>query len=152
MPCFKKGGGGHTPPLPLLFLSALTRRLPTLLRSHTEWARYTREWLSKLEGKLTGPEPTVSVAPLTWPRARSRGSTLVTGANSGVLLINGAQEKNVIWGIGSAVTVAADSFIEGSILAGTAITLGVGSSVNGYVITLSAITFATRTTNTLPAP
>jgi hypothetical protein len=63
------------------------------------------------------------------------GSTFINGANSGVLLTNGAQAKNVIWGVGSAVTVAADSFIEGSILTGTAITLGIGSSVNhGCVI------------------
>jgi hypothetical protein len=80
------------------------------------------------------------------------GSTFIIGANSGVLLTNGAQAKGVIWGVGSAVTVAADSFIEGSILTGTAITLGIGSSVNGCVIALSAVTFAAGTKNTLPAP
>jgi hypothetical protein len=51
-------------------------------------------------------------------------TTLVTAANTKFNLINGAKAENVIWALGTAATLGADSVLEGSILAGTAITFG----------------------------
>jgi hypothetical protein len=69
------------------------------------------------------------------------GSTLVTGALSQVVLQGGVQAKNVVWILGSAATLGADSHVKGSILAGTAITFGAGSTLDGCAIAQSAVTF-----------
>jgi hypothetical protein len=63
------------------------------------------------------------------------GSTFVTGANTKILLKNGAKAENVLFVAASAVTTgAAGSLLQGSILAGSAVTLGAGSEVEGYVL------------------
>jgi hypothetical protein len=51
-------------------------------------------------------------------------TTIITGANSVVILKNKAQFKNVFWAIGTAVTLGSSSFFVGNILALTAITMG----------------------------
>jgi hypothetical protein len=78
------------------------------------------------------------------------GTTLITGANTVVVLQNGAQAKNVIWAVGSAVTLGAGSIIQGSILAGTSITNAAGSEVYGCELALAAITFPTQASVFLP--
>ncbi len=69
------------------------------------------------------------------------GSTLVTAAETYFILKNGAKAENVIWAIGSGVTLGANSVGEGSIMAGTAITFGTGSELRGCALALSAVTF-----------
>ena len=73
-------------------------------------------------------------------------STMLTGANCNIFLINGAQAENVFWALGTTFTTGAENIFEGSILAGTAITIGAGSStvvttVSGDVVAKTAITF-----------
>jgi hypothetical protein len=67
------------------------------------------------------------------------GSTLVTGANSFVHLVNGATSENVLWVTGGAVTTGANSVLEGSIMSGAAITLGAITKVTGVVLAKAAV-------------
>jgi hypothetical protein len=69
------------------------------------------------------------------------GSTLVTAANTQFILKNGAKAENVLWALGTAATLGANSVLEGSILAGTAITFGTGSELHGCALAQSAVTF-----------
>jgi hypothetical protein len=69
------------------------------------------------------------------------GTTLVTAAGTSFILKNGAQAENVLWALGSAATLGADSVLEGSILAGTAITFGTQSELRGCALAQSAVTF-----------
>jgi hypothetical protein len=69
------------------------------------------------------------------------GSTLVTAANTYFNLINGAKAENVLWALGTAATLGANSVVEGSILAGTAITFGTNSELHGCALAQSAVTF-----------
>jgi hypothetical protein len=69
------------------------------------------------------------------------GSTLVTAADTSFILINGAKAENVLWALGTAATLGANSVLEGSILAGTAITFGTQSELHGCALALSAVTF-----------
>ena len=73
-------------------------------------------------------------------------STMLTGANCEISLINGAKAENVLWALGTALTTGANNIFKGSILAGSAITIGAGSStalttVGGDVVAKTAITF-----------
>jgi hypothetical protein len=72
------------------------------------------------------------------------GSTLVTAAGTYFELINGAKAENIIWALGTAATLGADSVVEGSVLAGTAITMGIKSQINGCAIAMTAVTFETE--------
>jgi hypothetical protein len=69
------------------------------------------------------------------------GSTLVTAANTYFILKNGAKAENVVWALGTAATLGANSVLEGSILAGTAITFGTKSELHGCALAQSAVTF-----------
>jgi hypothetical protein len=70
------------------------------------------------------------------------GTTLITGANSKVILINGTKADNVLWSLGSAATLGTNSVVEGSILAGTAISFGDNSHLHGCALALAEITFS----------
>jgi hypothetical protein len=78
------------------------------------------------------------------------GTTLITGANTHVKLINGAQAKNVVWALGSAATLGANSIVEGSIWAGTSISFGDQSEVHGCALALAAVTFSGAASVILP--
>jgi hypothetical protein len=69
------------------------------------------------------------------------GSALVTAANTYFILENGAKAENVLWALGSAATLGANSTLEGSILAGTAITFGSKAELRGCALAVSAVTF-----------
>jgi hypothetical protein len=71
------------------------------------------------------------------------GTTLITGANTEVVLMGGAKAENVIWSLGSAATLGAGSIIQGSILAGTSITFGSLTELHGCALALAAVTFPT---------
>jgi hypothetical protein len=61
-------------------------------------------------------------------------STLITGSGSTVSLINGAQECNVFWQVGSSATLGTGSTFTGNILALTSITVTTGVTVHGRAL------------------
>ncbi|MDR7169699.1 hypothetical protein J2W56_003443 [Nocardia kruczakiae] len=74
------------------------------------------------------------------------GSTLITGANSVVNLINGATAHNVFWQVGSSATLGANTNFAGNILTFTSDTVTTGTTVNGSVLALNgAVTLDTDT-------
>ena len=62
------------------------------------------------------------------------GSTLITGSGSTVTLINGAQECNVFWQVGSSATLGAGSVFSGNVLALTSITVTNSVTVHGRAL------------------
>ena len=62
-------------------------------------------------------------------------STLVTGSGSTVSLINGAQECNVFWQVGSSATLGTGSTFAGTIMAQTSITVTNSVTVHGRALT-----------------
>jgi hypothetical protein len=78
------------------------------------------------------------------------GTTLITAADTHIILKDGAKAENIIWALGSAATLGARSVVEGSILAGTAITFGTGSELHGCAIAMTAVTFESSGVVILP--
>lgn len=71
------------------------------------------------------------------------GTTLITAANTHMILINGAQAANVFWLVGTSATLGAGSTFVGTIIAHASISIGDSGSTNGRLIALTgAITFA----------
>ncbi|MEA2828842.1 MAG: hypothetical protein QOG43_3281 [Actinomycetota bacterium] len=62
------------------------------------------------------------------------GTTLISSANTTVLLVNGAQACNVSWQVGSSATLGLGSTFKGSVLAYTSITVGAGIDVEGRLL------------------
>ncbi len=62
------------------------------------------------------------------------GSTLITGAGSKVVLMNGAQSSNIFWQVGSSATLGTSSHMEGSILAFESISLNTGAVLAGRAL------------------
>lgn len=62
------------------------------------------------------------------------GSTLTTAASSSILLINGGQQSNVFWQVGSSATLGVSSAFKGTIIALTSITLNTSANVSGRVL------------------
>ena len=62
------------------------------------------------------------------------GSTLTTATNSSVVLINGAQNCNVFWQVGSSATLGTGTAFVGNILALTSITLTTGANASGRAL------------------
>lgn len=59
------------------------------------------------------------------------GSTLISASNSSVLTINGADDCNVYWQVGSSATLGTDSAFQGNILANASITMNTRASLIG---------------------
>jgi hypothetical protein len=77
------------------------------------------------------------------------GSSLITAGN--VVLINGAQAKNVFWQVGSSATLGTGSQFQGNILALTSITLVTGTQLNGRALARNgAVSAGTGSVITLP--
>ena len=73
------------------------------------------------------------------------GTTLITSGASSVLLINGADARNVYFQVGSSATLGAGSSFIGNILAYAAITTVSGTSVTGRLLALTeAVTLDTN--------
>ena len=68
-------------------------------------------------------------------------TTLVTGADTSIIMTNGARADNVVWVLGTAATLGASSVLQGSILAGTAITLGTKSELHGCALAQTFVSF-----------
>ncbi|MCU1359744.1 MAG: hypothetical protein JWN99_1033 [Ilumatobacteraceae bacterium] len=96
-------------------------------------------------------------------------STLITASSSTVTLINGAQECNIFWQVGSSATLGSGSVFSGNILALDSITVTTGVTVHGRAlarngaVTLDNDTFTSptcaqsiatgsSTTPTIPVP
>ncbi len=83
-------------------------------------------------------------------------STLITGSGSTVSLINGAQECNVFWQVGSSATLGTGSVFAGNILALTSVTATTGATVHGRAlarngaVTLDTNVFTTPTCDLTP--
>jgi hypothetical protein len=68
------------------------------------------------------------------------GTGITTGTSS-VAMINGGQQRNVFWQLGTAATIGTDTAFKGNILAGSAITFsGVNSSLVGRAFAKTAVT------------
>jgi hypothetical protein len=78
-------------------------------------------------------------------------STLTTASSSTITLINGAQECNVFWQVGSSATLGTGSVFAGNIMALASITVTTGVTVHGRAlartgaVTLDNDTFTTPT-------
>jgi len=62
------------------------------------------------------------------------GSTLITGSNSSVVLINGGQECNDFWQVGSSATLGTGTTFIGNILALTSISLTTNATLSGRAL------------------
>ena len=77
--------------------------------------------------------------------------TLDVDAGKQILLIGGAQAKNIFWQVADAVTLKAGSHFEGIILAQTNIAMVTGASTNGRLLAQTAVTLQQNAV-TQPAP
>ncbi|KAJ6502813.1 ice-binding protein [Mycena vitilis] len=71
--------------------------------------------------------------------------TLVQAANVRITLTGGALSQNIIWVVGSTVTVGANGIFEGNILAQTDVVLGTNSIDNGCVYAQTDVTLQQAT-------
>jgi hypothetical protein len=78
------------------------------------------------------------------------GSTLTTAAASQVVLINGAQESNIFWQVGSSATLGTTSHLDGTILAMQSISLNTGATIDGRALALNGAVTLLSNTITMP--
>ena len=79
------------------------------------------------------------------------GTTVVTSANTQIILINGALAKNVYWQVGTSVTLGASSSFVGQILAYVSITVGTSATVVGRLYAQAAVTCSGTNAIRLPS-
>ena len=74
------------------------------------------------------------------------GSTLITAADSAVVVLNGGTACNVFWQVPSSATLGTNSHLIGSVLASTSITATTGATVEGRLLAQNgAVTLDTNT-------
>lgn len=79
------------------------------------------------------------------------GSTLTTAVSSSMLLINGGQQSNVFWQVGSSATLGVSSAFKGTIIALTSITLNTSANVSGRVLARNGtVTLDSNTVSLFP--
>jgi Ice-binding-like len=66
------------------------------------------------------------------------GSTLITGSNTTVQLINGAQACNVFWQVGSSATLGTGTRFVGTIMAAETITANTAATIHGRLLARTA--------------
>jgi hypothetical protein len=66
------------------------------------------------------------------------GTTLTTGSNTSVSLINGAQACNVFWQVGSSATLGTGTHFVGTIMAADSITANTGATIHGRLLAQTA--------------
>jgi hypothetical protein len=77
------------------------------------------------------------------------GSTLTTGSNTDVSLINGAQACNVFWRVGSSATLGTGTHFVGTIMAADSITANTGATIHGRLLAqTAAVTLENNTITT----
>jgi hypothetical protein len=74
-------------------------------------------------------------------------STLVTGSNTTVQLVNGAQACNVFWQVGSSATLGTGTRFVGTIMAAESITANTAATIHGRLLAQTAA--VTMDTNTI---
>ncbi|MBL8887850.1 MAG: DUF3494 domain-containing protein [Phycisphaerales bacterium] len=86
-------------------------------------------------------------------------STLISASNSSVLTINGADDCNVYWKVGSSATLGTDSAFQGNIIADASITMNTRASLIGGralalngAVTLDSNIIEAGCLETIPAP
>ena len=87
------------------------------------------------------------------PKARfvvQIGTTLITSSSSSVVLINGADARNVYFQVGSSATLGSGSSFTGNILAYASVTTVSGTSVTGRLLALTG--GVTLDTNNVTSP
>ncbi|MBW3663729.1 MAG: DUF3494 domain-containing protein [Actinobacteria bacterium] len=81
------------------------------------------------------------------------GSTLKTGVDSSVSLINGADACNVFWQVGSSATLDTRTSFAGNILALASVTLNTGATIRGRALARDgAVTMDTNTITRADCP
>jgi hypothetical protein len=82
------------------------------------------------------------------------GSTLITAAgNSHIILINGANARNVYWQVGSSATLGTNTIFQGTIMAQASITATTGATLNGRALARTgAVTLDSNPVNVPPCP
>ena len=78
-------------------------------------------------------------------------TTVITSANTKIILLNGALVKNVYWQVGTSVTLGLGSSFMGQILAYVSITIGGTVTVVGRLFAQAAVTCAGSDKITLPS-
>lgn len=78
------------------------------------------------------------------------GTTLITSSNSSVLLINGADARNVYFQVGTSVTLGSGSTFIGNLLAYASITTVSGTNLTGRLLALTGA--VTLDTNNVTSP
>jgi Ice-binding-like len=66
------------------------------------------------------------------------GSTLITGSNTTVQLVNGAQACNVFWQVGSSATLGTGTRFVGTIMASATITANTAATIHGRLLASTA--------------
>jgi uncharacterized repeat protein (TIGR01451 family) len=86
------------------------------------------------------------------------GSTLTTASNSSVVLINGAQQCNVFWQVGSSATIGTTTTFVGNIFALASVTLTTDATLSGRAlaqngaVTMDSNVIAISTCSVPPVP
>ena len=81
------------------------------------------------------------------------GSTLITGSNTSVVLINGAQACNVFWQVGSSATLGTGTQFVGTIMASATITANTAATIHGRLLAQTgAVNLDTNTITTSNCP
>jgi len=77
------------------------------------------------------------------------GSTLITGSNTSVSLINGAQACNVFWQVGSSATLGTGTSFVGTVMSLASITANTAATIHGRLLARNgAVTLDTNTITT----
>jgi Ice-binding-like len=80
-------------------------------------------------------------------------STLITGSNTSVVLINGAQACNVFWQVGSSATLGTGTSFAGTIMASATITANTAATIHGRLLaSTGAVNMDTNTITTSNCP
>ena len=69
-------------------------------------------------------------------------TTVTTATQTSFILINGANNKNVYWKVGTAMTLGLSSSFIGNVLAKTSISVGTSTAVVGRLLAQAGVTFA----------
>jgi hypothetical protein len=81
------------------------------------------------------------------------GSTLITGSNTSVLLVNGAQACNVFWQVGSSATLGTGTRFVGTVMAMATITAETAATIHGRLLARTgAVNLDTNTITTSNCP
>ncbi|MGO9761876.1 MAG: ice-binding family protein [Solirubrobacteraceae bacterium] len=80
-------------------------------------------------------------------------TTLITGSNTSVKLINGAQACNVFWQVGSSATLGTGTSFVGTIMASATITANTAATIHGRLLaSTGAVNLDTNTITTSNCP